>query len=159
MPNLPSACTDSAFIAPRGTIINQKLKLKHVKSKVGSLDNKDHQPQGGEKKIKHDPLYLEKLRSMARSISSKPGHMQKMLEASLKAETWRIGQAAMTPESYAKAGRTLSAKCLAWCPPELRDEYRRLTASKKIPAKQARAMILEQHEKAMAEFRRKLGAA
>lgn len=121
-------------------------------------DRRAKMAEGIRRKIKHDPVYLEKLRSLARANSSKPGHIAKMVEASVKAETWRVGQAALTPESYAKAGRTFSARYMAWCPPELRDEYRRLTGSKKIPAKQARAMILEQHDKAMADFRRKLSA-
>lgn len=115
--------------------------------------------EGIRRKIKHDPAYLDTLRGLARANSSKPGHMEKMIAASVKAETWRKGQASLTPEIRAKGGRTFSDRYMAWCPRELRDEYRRLTGSKKIPAAQARAIILDQHEKAMAEFRQKLGAA
>lgn len=42
----------------------------------------------------------------------------------------------------AHAGRKRTETCLAWCPPELRDEYRHLVRSKRLPAAEAKATIL-----------------
>jgi len=114
---------------------------------------------GLHRKMKEDPIYLEKLKANARKNAAKPGNLEKMIEAGKRAETWRIALAATTPESYKRAGRTLSENRMAWCPRELRDQYRDLTVRKKIRAPQARAIILAQHEKNMADFRRKLGVA
>lgn len=61
---------------------------------------------------------------------------------------------------WQRAGVLASAeKRLGWCPHELRDEYRRLVDAKNFPPAEAREIILAQHEKNMADFRRKLGAA
>lgn len=113
---------------------------------------------GINRKIQEDPIYLEKLKAQARKNAAMPGHIEKMAEAGKRAETWRIALAATTPESYKRAGRSLSERLMAWCPRELRDQYRHLNQSKKIKAAEARQMILDQHEKDMAEFRRKLSA-
>lgn len=67
--------------------------------------------------------------------------------------------AARNPEVLAKRARTISEQRMAWCPPELRDEYRYLVRIKGLRHPQAREIILAQHEKNMAEFRRKLEAA
>lgn len=48
---------------------------------------------------------------------------------------------------------------LGWCPHELRNDYRDLRVKKGLSATEAREIILAQHEKNMAAFRRKLGAA
>jgi len=114
---------------------------------------------GIRRKIKHDPAYLETLRSLARANSSKPGHMEKMRAASPPETLWLKALPSVTPEVRARAARTFSERCMAWCPRELRDEYRRLVTSKKLTAAQARQIILAQHEKNMAAFRRKLEAA
>jgi len=69
-----------------------------------------------------------------------------------------IGRAARTPESFAKLGRNVSAARMAWCPPELRDQARYLTNTKRIPAADVRRMILEQHEADMKRFSERLVA-
>ncbi len=127
---------------------------KHI-----SAESRAKMADGIRRKIKHDPVFLETLRGLARANSSKPGHMERMVAASVQAQTWREGLANVTPDSHAKSGRTLSARRMAWCPPELRDQYRWLTATKKMKAAEAREIIIAQHEKNMAEFRRKLEAA
>lgn len=73
----------------------------------------------------------------------------------------KLGQAHLSrhPELLAMRGKKQSDSKLAWCPREARDQYKRLVRSKKIPAAEARVMILEQHERDMAAFRRKLEAA
>ena len=66
--------------------------------------------------------------------------------------------AVMTPELRAQQGRTYSRRYWAWCPPELLEEARGMR-DKKIPAEEAKRIILEQHERDMREFRRSLGAS
>lgn len=61
-----------------------------------------------------------------------------------------------TPEVIAKRGRTFTSRRLSWCPPHLRDEYRRLLLHKKIPAAEAREIILAQWD---AELERRKVAA
>lgn len=58
----------------------------------------------------------------------------------------------LTAEQRAIAGRKQSARKLSWCPPALRDEYRRLVRRKRIPAAEAKRIILDQ-------FKRQLNAA
>lgn len=50
----------------------------------------------------------------------------------------------LTPDELALAGKRQSARKLSWCPPVMRDAYRQLTRSKRIPAAQAREIILGQ---------------
>lgn len=57
-----------------------------------------------------------------------------------------------TAEELAIAAKRQSARKLSWCPPALRDEYRALVRSKRIPAAEARQMIL-------AQYKRQIGAA
>ena len=45
------------------------------------------------------------------------------------------------PEARRKAGLARTETVLGWCPPHLRDEYRRLLHKKHIPAAEARKMI------------------
>ena len=111
------------------------------------------------RKIQSDPVYLDKIRAQARANSSRPVHMEKLHEGSRRVKPWIKARAALTPESYIKAGRRSADTKLAWCPPEYRDEYHNLTNAKRFKAAEAKAMILEQHAKDMAEFRRKLKVA
>lgn len=48
---------------------------------------------------------------------------------------------AHSPEARQKAGRATHETRMAWCPPELRADYRRLIRSKLIPAAEARKII------------------
>ncbi len=70
-----------------------------------------------------------------------------------------IGQACLTPECWKRGAKTLEEKRLGHIPPELRDEYRYLVNKKRCTAKEATAIILAQHEKNMADFRKSLEAA
>lgn len=67
-----------------------------------------------------------------------------------------IGQAAITadPAILERRARSQSNTKMAWCPRELRAEYKRLVRTKKLPASEARAIILDQHERDMQTFRR-----
>ena len=46
-----------------------------------------------------------------------------------------------SPEVRQKRGASVSATRMAWCPPELRDEYRDLVRRQRLPAAEARAII------------------
>lgn len=61
-------------------------------------------------------------------------------------------------ESRIRAGKRSTETRMAWCPRELRDDYRRLVYSKKVPAAEARAIILEHHERYLAKFRASIAA-
>lgn len=100
------------------------------------------------------------------------------------AETARErSRSAMTPERRAKAAETIRAhrswektpaevmakwqrngahaareKRLGWCPPELRDLYAQLTKRRNFSAAEAREIVLAQHAKNMAAFRKSIGA-
>lgn len=110
------------------------------------------------RKIAHDPAYLESCRDRARKMLG-PKQREAAREASKRSGAWRVAAAAITPEHRAKGAKRLSEQRLAWCPRELREEYRRLVYTKKVKAAEAREIILAQHEKNMAAFRRKLKAA
>lgn len=67
-----------------------------------------------------------------------------------------IGKAAIAadPTVLERRARSQSNTKMAWCPRELRAEYKRLVRTKKLPASEARAIILDQHERDMQTFRR-----
>lgn len=67
-----------------------------------------------------------------------------------------MGRAARTPESFRKLSRSVSETRMAWCPPELRDEARRLTYMKGIPLAEVKPMILDLHRAQMDRFRQGL---
>lgn len=71
---------------------------------------------------------------------------------------WEKGVAARTPETYAKIAATQRAASLAWCPPHLREDYRRMMRCQRFKAAEARSLILEQHEAEMRRWRRGVGA-
>jgi len=56
-----------------------------------------------------------------------------------------------TKEELDLAAKRQSARKLSWCPPALRSEYRGLVKSKRIPAAEAKRIILDM-------FKRQIGA-
>lgn len=107
-----------------------------------------------------DPARLDKLRAHVRGLAKAPAVVERRtryMRENAKAMNAR-SIAAKTPESWAKAGRTVSAKRLAWCPPELRDDYKALVNGGYYTAAEAREVILEQHEREMERFRRRIAA-
>jgi len=109
-------------------------------------------------KMQSDPEYMQRIIALARANVARPEHRQKLTEAARKSGAWRKALAATTPESYQLAADRAADTKLAWCPPEYRDEYRRLKDSKRLRAHEAKSIILAQHEKDMAEFRKRLCA-
>jgi hypothetical protein len=99
--------------------------------------------------------YAKRARIAGQSARSREANSQRLRERPI----WQLGHAALPPgcDARKRGGAARSARHLAWCPPELRDEYRRLVANKKVPAKEARAVILDQHEAELRRFRRSIG--
>lgn len=91
-----------------------------------------------------------------RAATATPEHRERARALIVGRALW-LQSSAHGPEARAKAGRTLSEQRLAWCPRELRDDYR--TMRRKVGASEARRIILDQHERDMAAFRQKLEAA
>lgn len=106
--------------------------------------------EGIRKKWSEDKAFAAKMRlifsATGRANGTDPKRRAKLAELG----KCKIAQL-HSPESRAKAkakskqtGRKISEHYMGWCPPEYRDEYRRLTISKNLRANEARAIILAQ---------------
>ncbi|WP_066703908.1 hypothetical protein [Sphingobium amiense] len=89
-------------------------------------------------KVKADPALMEKRREHGRwlhaNVLTRPDVVEKTL----------------APETREKRAATLSATRMRDIPGAYRDEYRRLVASKKATAAEAKAIILEQFKRDIA---------
>lgn len=132
-------------------------KYGHCKAHI-SPEARANMTAGLRRKMQSDPEYMQRVIALARANVARPDHRQKLTEAAKRSGAWRKALAATTPESYQLAATRAAETKLAWCPREYRAEYRRLKDTKRMRAHEAKAIILAQHEKDMAEFRRKLSA-
>lgn len=118
--------------------------------------------RAGEAMRKYWMAHPEKLAAAAerlRQMTQTPEHSQRASETMKRNRTWEIGwQTCQTPEARARRRQSMSDRKLSWCPPELRDEYRRLRRKKNLPASEAREIVLAQHERDMARFRERFAA-
>lgn len=112
---------------------------------------------GLKRKLAQDPIYREQCKARALKNCASETLRTAAKEASKRSGAWRKALAAVTPEDYKRGAARCAETKLAWCPPELRDAYRELMYRKKFKAAEARQIIMDQHEKDMAAFRRKLG--
>lgn len=64
------------------------------------------------------------------------------------------GNDSISAEERKRIGRKLTERYLGWCPPDLRDDYRRLVRNMRYTAAEARTMIEEYMEKRMTPFER-----
>lgn len=112
-------------------------------------------------KIARDPAYKEQMRERMRKAASLPHATEIRRQKAIELRFWEKGWEAAPKGSEARirGGKRLSDTRLAWCPRELRDQYKKLVRSNKIPAAEARVMILDLHEREMERFRQKLEAA
>lgn len=53
----------------------------------------------------------------------------------------------LTDEERALRNKRVSARKLSWCPPALREEYKWLVKAKRIPAAEAKQIILDQFKR------------
>ncbi len=97
-----------------------------------------------------EPGYRAKMREVTREVGIKAGQNPFITAQRRKLghQTW---ERLFTPEVRAKtlkavserAGKTLRARWMAWCPEEYWPEYRRLMKIKKLPMVEARAIIFD----------------
>jgi hypothetical protein len=106
---------------------------------------------------------LEQYRARARRLQETitPEAKERRNRHFIENEIWHNGNASQPKgsESRLRAGRSITAHRLGWCPPELRDDYYNLVRRKHFSADEARALIEQQHETEMARWRRKFRAA
>lgn len=109
-------------------------------------------------KIARDPEYRERLKKRMAIATALPQATEARRRSAIEQRIWEIGSKYVPAGSPGriKAGAKMSETRLSWCPRELRDEYRRLIRSSRIPAVEAKEMILAQHERDMAKFRARL---
>jgi hypothetical protein len=103
------------------------------------------------------PEWREDRRRAAIKAASCPVERARRAQRCRDRRLWEIGVAALTPESRAKQAAAQSARRMAWCPPELRDEAKRLVRYKKLRLAEVKQIIGEQHEAEMRRFRRSIG--
>lgn len=112
---------------------------------------------GMNRRLAEDPDFREAVKRRASALGRDPATRKARSENFKKGQYWKLGSAAQDKEVRARAGRSLTEYRLSWCPPHLRDEYRWLYTTKKVPAVEARKMIEEQHEAEMTRWRRSIG--
>ncbi len=105
-----------------------------------------------------NPEWREQRRRAAKLAAQNPANRERRAQLCRERRLWELGVKGHTPETRAKIAATQSARKMAWCPPHLRAEARRLNQKQKIPAAEVRKIILDQHEAEMRRFRREIGA-
>lgn len=112
---------------------------------------------GIKRKLMEDPEFAEQRKEHARQASRSPAAVEARTERWKRERLWEKGTAARCkPEVAKRAGRTLSARRLAWCPPHLRQAYLDLINVKRIKAAEARRMIEDQVAAEIAAVRRRM---
>lgn len=146
-----------------GKTLHKHNKSGYCRQHVGKhMMGPDHGAKisaGLQKKLMEDPIYREQCRQRALKNCQSPKLREASRQAAIRSQAWRKAAAAITPDDYRRGAQRGADTKLAWCPAEYRAEYHHLTNIKKFKAAEAKAIILAQHEKDMAEFRRKLGVA
>lgn len=135
---------------------------KHVAAAIAQRPEwREAQRAGIVRGLQANPERKDRLREQIQAVGMLPQAVEARRQRFLTERIWERGIAtlAANPELRALSGKRQSNTKMAWCPRELRDEYKRLVYSQKIPAAEAKAMILEQHERDMARFRQKVLAA
>lgn len=126
---------------------------------AGALRSPEHNArikEGWRLKMLADPAFLEaKRESMARARRCQDPEVNR--RRIMESRLWERAYVAITPETRARAGRSRTNSTLAWCPPELRDDYRRLLHRNDMNAASAKAAILDQHETNMRRLRAMMG--
>lgn len=131
---------------------------KHVAAATWALPGmREKQSEGLRRKMALDPAYRDALIARARALAADPETTHRRTRHFVENRVWEAGKAAQTPEVRARAARSISAAHLAWCPPNLRSEYKELKAKNGLRKAEARRMIEDQHELEMARWRRSIG--
>jgi hypothetical protein len=104
--------------------------------------------EGVRRKWREDPCFAAKMRMIFREVGRANG-TDPIRRARLVEHGHRMKAQLHSPESFAKrdykiVAAKLSERAMGWCPVEYRDEYKRLTQSKRMLAHEAREIILDQ---------------
>jgi len=132
---------------------------RHLAAAIMQRPNvREKQREGVRRKIAADPVYLESLRKRAAEHARKPETMEQRTRYFRENRVWELGTAAQPAGSEARkrAGRTISAKRLAWCPPYLRKQYLTLIRNH-YGQEEARRIVLDQEAADIERMRRKMG--
>lgn len=105
------------------------------------------------------PELSEGNRAFITALNKSPERRAQQAIISKQNRTIAHARKGLTPEVHKRIGQTQSRRRLAHIPPEYRDLYRCLMKKRGIKASDATAIVMAQHEKDMADFRRKLGVA
>lgn len=119
--------------------------------------NREAHRKAVRRKIHGDPETLAKYRENARKAAASPATAKARKERWQRDRVWEKGNlAARAPEVRERAGRATALTRLPWCPPHLLDLYRELTRDKRIPAAEAKRMVLDQERAEIADLRRRM---
>lgn len=138
---------------------NRSGYCKHHVSAAKAQDPawREAQRAGAKRALLADPERLDALRQRIRAQNIAPEKRAWAAERARQIKFYEIGhRSCHTPEAQAKRSASCTATKLAWCPPHLRADYRRLVRTKHIPAAEAREIILAQEQAEIAAMRRRL---
>lgn len=138
---------------------NRSGYCKHHVSAAKAQDPawREAQRAGAKRALQANPERMDALKARMRASNTTPEKRAWAAERARQMGLAEIGRAvAQTPEAQAKRSASCTATKLAWCPPHLRESYRHLIYSKKIPAAEAREIILAQEQAEIAAMRRRL---
>jgi len=115
------------------------------------------------RKLAQDPEAMARQRAIFEQNRNAPGAREKRLANLVDSRPRALAAARAVnvagSEGRVNAGRRRTATVLAWCPPQLRDDYRALNRMTGVSAADARRMIEEQNEMELARWRRSIGVA
>lgn len=138
---------------------NRSGYCKHHVSAAKAQDPawREAQKAGAKRALQANPERMEALKARIRARNTSPEHRAWAADRARQMGLAEIGRAvAHTAEAQAKRSASCIATKLSWCPPHLREDYRRLIRTKHIRAAEAREIILAQEQAEIAAMRRRL---
>lgn len=154
-----SACLTCA--APLGRNNRSGYCRKHYSAaQAQNPEWREKQRNGAKRALMADPVRREAQKARCRAFHGNPEITAKRRETAKRIRLWERGlETSHTPEALAKRAAAARATWLAWCPNHLREEYRRLVYVKRVPAAEAKAMILEQDAREVQALAKRMGVA
>jgi hypothetical protein len=140
---------------------NRTGYCKHHVSAAKAQDPawREAQRTGSKRALQANPERMEALKARLRARNTSSEHRAWAADRARQMGLAEIGRAtAHTPEAVAKRSASCTATKLAWCPPHLREDYRRLIRTKHIRAAEAREIILAQEAAEVASLRRRMAS-
>lgn len=155
--SLGRTCSGCAVVITNGSVSGL---CKPCALKAGRSPKNDAKRRAGRAhKLATDPTYREKLRANMRRVSLAASADPEVTARRRERGHYMYAHYLNTPEVRAKIAATrprvsklLTERSLAWCPHQYRDDYLFLTQKKRIPSKEAKAMILAQAKEEQARL-------